>query len=269
MQKTILILLLSTLLHPLVAQKSFTYQSEKLEVLGQLHLAAGVQHDLPVSTNDHAWVQVFKKYFNPGSFESFRSFFDSKDWPDITSEQFDAWQQTLHSDKLYLQHVLHLKDKRGQQFLVFLYVMENAQYSIYQSKAMKYLRGQWMHRGLDEETMTLLLEQIGSMDPAFLQQQNETEILRVEDVPGQSLRSYREKFDRSGLFSSIQPVLEVKGISAEDIQYARNLFLEGNDKGMMEYLIQISSIEDTVLMKAVNDACGFTLYNFFQQKHGN
>jgi hypothetical protein len=145
--------------------------------------------------------------------------------------------------------------------------METDQHSLFQSKAMKKVNGYWKHKPLEEDVLTIMLEQIGSLDLSFLQQHND-DVVRLEDVQPSQVRSYEEKFDRASLFSSIKPVLESKGIATADIEHARNFFMARDDKGMLDYLMQVSSHEDTELMQSINDVCGFRLYNYFQQNEG-
>jgi hypothetical protein len=266
MKYILLTLIVLGTLNTIDGQTIFTFGHEQLFYVKDLRIAKPVLHDAPVTSDDHPWIKLFKLYFNPGSFEAYKSFFTNSDWPGISKAAYDEWQRLLKNNKLTLQYVIQVRDKEKNEFLVFQYVMETSSHLLYQSKVMKKVNGAWKHRNIENNQLTVILEQLGSTDTKFITQKidEKQEQISLAPLNQNQIRSYQEKFDREKVFSSISETLVSYKASQEDIQIAGKLFIDRDDQAMVQYLARALKMDDVDLMKAINEKCGFTLFTYIR-----
>ena len=68
-------------------------------------------HDAPIMPTDSEYEKLFKSYFNPISFENYKSFFLPADWGGFSAQEFTEWQSRIRKDKLYLHHALKVESE--------------------------------------------------------------------------------------------------------------------------------------------------------------
>lgn len=265
--RNIFIIILSHLcLTILSGQTQFNYAGYQLTST-TYSVEPRVYHVEPASSDDSEAVTVFKKYFNPTSYEAFRSMFLPEDWNGMTAESFTSWQQKLKMNPLELQFAIQLQDGQQHKYLVLIYVVHQTYFDIPSCKALKYVNGTWKHRNLDKSGTTLILERIGMMQPAFLQQKlnaKETTVSLGADVESQ-VRNQIEKFNRSDLEDELRKALITFNISETDINAAIPLFHSPDKNAMLTFLSTSYKFDRGELMDEINKQVGFEYYKYFRQ----
>lgn len=208
--------------------------------------------------------KLFKSYFNPSSFEKYKSFFLPADWGGFSQQEFDEWQSRIRKDKLYLNYGLHVRTADGKEFIICQYTMESDAYSIPESVKFKKVLGSWKHIHVRNDEAFMLLHQIGNLSRDYLEnalQQSQAKI-QVDQVPGPSKVMLVEKFNREQVFERIETILTESDMSANDISIARNFFLQKEDQAFVEWVTSISGNYDLDFMEMLNDKAGIKLFNF-------
>ncbi len=216
-----------------MAQGAIVHGSSALKLTEFRILETPVEFREAPKPDDDEVVRLFKHYFNPGSFNTYRTFFLPGDWGGFTQADYDAWQARLHANTLHLERVIRLEDPAGNKFLILQYWYENPQHVIPSQAIFKRINHEWKH------------------------------ISNVNDklAPAARLQSV-EKFDRADLFERIRPVLATYPLRPEDMSLARTLFLEKAEVEMARFIAQTCTVDLYDLMHRLNTGLGFTLYKF-------
>jgi hypothetical protein len=249
----------------LSAQRTFQFNDYQIELVQYELLARVVDFREPVDPAQSELVQLFKQYFNPASFDQYRSFFLPQDWPGSTAADFSKWQAHLQQNQMWLEAILRVKDPHGNAFVIFQYTFESDEYVLPNSAVFKSVNGKWKHISLVNDLMATPLKQIGSLETGYLSAlPREKFTIRVDDVAGQHARGSREKFNRSILFEKVQHVCQSKSMAAPDIQHARDLFIGKNEMDMVFYLADQYDMDVYALMETLNSELGFPLFRYIQ-----
>ncbi len=212
--------------------------------------------------DDDQAVQLFKRYFNPGSLEAYRTFFLPGDWGGFTQADYDAWQARLQANTMHLERIIRLEDPARNNFLILQYRYENAQYVIPSQAIFKRINREWKHISNANDKPAPVLKQIALLDDTVLSRLSaSSETLHLSGGEVARLQSV-EKFDRADLFERIRPVLATYPLRPEDMSLARTLFLEKAEVEMARFIAQTSTVDTYDLMDQLNTALGFTLYKF-------
>ena len=253
----------------LPAQVRISGHGEWVDIEQCRFFSPSVAFNAPVQSDDHPWLIVFKSYFSPSSFGAFQDLFLPQDWNGMTEQEFNEWQTLLQENPLFLEMAVEVEDKRHQKYLLLFYTMEHTHYRYYQSKVMKWIGGSWKHKNLDESALTTLLEYVGSIQPAYLNEafKSDHQVLALSQIPADAFRTFEEKFTIESLAPVIRECLVSFSIRPEDIDHALKLLLLQDKEGMITYLSQQYKIEDAALMTKVNTTLGFEFYNFFHSAY--
>lgn len=207
-------------------------------------------------------VRLYKSYFNPGSFTSYREFFLSKDWGGFTENDFNAWQSYLNENKMTLNKTIQLQDDHGGNYIICHYTVETKEYVLPGTAIFKKVNQAWKHISFMNDSLAMDLKQIGLLKYSAIEEM-------PEDARPRALRSMMsnteepvEKFDRMKLFSDVQGILHSKEVSASDIALAEKLFLEKAEVEMVQYIGQAYQIDPYDLMEELNTAIGFRFFKF-------
>lgn len=267
--RNIFIIILSHLcLTILSGQTQFNYAGYQLTST-TYSVEQSVYHIEPASSDDSEAVTVFKQYFNPTSYEAFRSMFLPEDWNGMTAESFASWQQKLKNNPLELQFAIQLQDGQQHKYMVLIYVVHQPYFDIPSCKALKYVNGTWKHRNLDKSGTTQILERIGMMQPSFLQQKlnaKETPVSLGAEVESQ-VRIQIEKFNRTDLEDELRQALIVFHISETDINKAIPLFHSPDKNAMLTFLSTSYKFDRGDLMDEINKQVGFEYFKYFRQSN--
>lgn len=247
------------------AQVRISGQDEWIDIEQSKFFSPAVAFNAPVQSEDHPWIIAFKSYFAPTSFVAFQDLFLPQDWNRMTAQEYIEWQSLLQENPLFLEMALEVEDKRHQKYLLLFYTMEHSHYRYYQSKVMKWVDESWKHKNLDESNLTTLLEYVGSIQPAYLNEalKSDHQVLALSQIPTDAFRTFEEKFTIESLAPGIRECLVSFSILPADIDHALKLLLLQDKEGMITYLSQLYKIEDAALMSKINSTLGFDFYNFF------
>lgn len=251
------------------AQPRVDYLGEWVDLEQYKFFSPAIPFNTPIKKKDDPFVVAFKSYFAPTSFTTFKDLFLPSDWNGMTEEEFQEWQSLLTQNPLYLQLAAEVQDKHHQKYLLLLYTMELSHYRFYQSKTMKWVNGMWKHKNLDDTPLTILLENIGSIDPSYLKQviQQGKTTLSIHQISPETFRTFEEKFTIESLIPTIRECLLSFEITQEDIDHAMTLLKFQDKEGMIAYLGEHYKLEDAALKQEINRSLGFTFYNFFHSAY--
>ncbi len=245
-----------------MAQGAIVHGSSALKLTEFRILETPVEFREAPKPDDDEVVRLFKHYFNPGSFNTYRTFFLPGDWGGFTQADYDAWQARLHANTLHLERVIRLEDPAGNKFLILQYWYENPQHVIPSQAIFKRINHEWKHISNVNDKLAPVLKQIALLDNSILEGlSTSTETLDLSGGPAARLQSV-EKFDRADLFERIRPVLATYPLRPEDMSLARTLFLEKAEVEMARFIAQTCTVDLYDLMHRLNTGLGFTLYKF-------
>ena len=241
-----------------------TADNHTLTFIRHLHFSTPIIHDDPVATSDDEIVKVFKAYFNPASFESYKAMFLPQDWGGFSQEEYEAWQAKLRTQKLYLFQVIHLRDETSHEFLVFQYNMETPDYSIPQSAKFKKVNGAWKHIHVRNDALFGSLNEIGQIKTSILQSTllDAKSVLRLNQITEAQKSTHIEKFNRDAVFETIRTLLVQKGVASSDIETAKTHFTTKDNQAFVEFITMKYDLDDIDFMEEVNTLTGVRLFNF-------
>ena len=270
MKKQYLILLLALqVCFSLEAQRIIQATSGQFTIL-QLHVVPGhVSCFDPVSSKDSPEIQLFKKYFNAGSFEAYRNYFLSADWGGFKEPEFVAWQTYLRTNTMKLEKTVHLRDQSGKEYVICQYTVDTDQYRLPGTAIFKKVNQAWKHISFMNDEEADDLKQIGLLQTSY-----------IEALPGDGLPKPlqnmvsnidlpAEKFNRSTLFQKIKLSLEAKGVSASDLHIAESLFNEKAEVEMVQFISRDYKLDSYDLMEELNGIIGFTMFKFARTLNTN
>ncbi len=242
----------------------FRYQGSEMQVLEEVKPDHDIIHTDAIQPGEDFSIQLFKNYFHPSSLEAYKSFFLAKDWFGMSMEEFNRWQTLIGIKKLHLQNIFHLRQGLQGEFLVIQYVMESPEYSVYQSTEFKKTPEGWKHTSIQHDEAADFLMRIGTFDTNVYDQKAQTPstVIELDVLQANEQRTFKEKFDRSQVFTKIETLLKEKEVSQDDIELARTYFTLKDDAAFIEYISSQYHFDDVDLMQSVNEAAGFKLYHF-------
>ncbi|MBP6679712.1 MAG: hypothetical protein KA166_00880 [Saprospiraceae bacterium] len=246
-----------------VAQLIFASENNQIEVLEQISFSKGVLYNEVVRGSDHPFVVLFKSYFNPASFETYKLFFLSSDWMGSSEEEFKTWQGHLKKNSLWLENILHVRDHQSLEFVIFQYTMETGEYILPSAAIFKKVNQSWKHISNVNDQQTPFLKSIGLLKPSYLTSMSTDPFLIERSRVSQSNeRTAVEKFDRKKLFDSAKEVFSSIQVSPSDMAYAEDLFLKKAENEMVNYIAESYAVDPFDLMEKLNQAFGFSLFKF-------
>jgi len=261
MRNIIIYLILISTTTVVEAQVSFTHGDSEMFLVDRKTFSQPIPYDQQVSIYEDPWVKVFKQYFNSSSFDVFKSFFLPQDWGGFSVDQYNQWQKTLRADKLYLEQVLLVKDAAGNEFLVFQYFMETPARTLFHSMMMKRHQQSWKHVSIMNDQQALILKRLGDMDIASLNEKMQSRApgIKLDQLQVEQTRTYKEKFNRQEIFSTIAEVLKAFNVSEGDVTNARQFFLTSQDNLMIDFIVTQYKMDKSELIETINAKCGFML----------
>ena len=247
----------------------FEFQENRMQLLDMTTLTQSVWHNDSIAMNDNEKIKLFKSYFKPTSYSAYKDFFLTVDWPGISPEEYQQWQNTIAVKRLLLQNVVHLKDPVGGEFLIFQYIMDGPAYAVYNAVGFKKTPSGWKHIHQKNDDSSPCLMRIGAIEIAYLQKliSDSSEYIQVGSIPQSHIRSNKEKFNRKDLFNQIETLLVEKGVSKTDRDLARTYFEYKDDSAFFESICKKYNLDDITLMGEINQAAGMQIYNFSKRQN--
>lgn len=243
-------------------QTVFQLDQVEIQATNSTSLPKPVRHDEPVLDSDSDFVKLFKNYFHPDNFKTYRSFFLPQDWGGFSEADFNNWQARINEIPLYLTDIIEHMDEEGMQYVQFIYTMKSDYYEMYQSTEFKWINGAWKHVSMQNDKYSVIMDRVGSLDRkllnSVLNSRNATLDLNSSNV---RYSAVVERFDRVSLLDRISDLIFMYPIEENDKEYLRNLFISGDDQSFIDYLTVLTNFEARDFMKEVNKRVGFRFYN--------
>lgn len=142
--------------------------------------------------------------------------------------------------------------------------MEKPQFTLAKSTIMMKNEGEWKYINFQKNEYVDMLKQLGRVDSKYLSSlptEKPTGIALAQVHP-YKLRADKDKFDRNVVFEKISEVLSARGVSESDMEFARHLFLDRDDRNLVDHISASYKWDHIDLMNEINEECGFRLYNF-------
>jgi hypothetical protein len=266
MQKSIYIItlaLISTL--SLQSQISFLWEQQTLVLIEDVKLPYPVQHNSPVEANEDPRIQLFKKYFNPGSLSQFQKMYLPSDWIQLDQSGYDEWQTLLNTSPLFLDYFMVLKDpETDQMYLSLQYRMESNEYTLNESAEFKWVNNTWMHVQYQRDLHGVMICRIGEVQYRFIEELKSKQIVQCDlSVMNETyIRKAVEKFSREKIFDSWLTVLKAKGVTEVDLLECREYFLNRSDNLLVETLHTRYQWPVAEIIASINEVSGFSLFTF-------
>jgi hypothetical protein len=267
----LVILFISFLGGSLAAQVNpvFLYEGYQLQLMDMSTLTQTVWHTDAVISNEDEKIKLFKAYFKPASYSSFKTFFLPGEWPDISMEEYQQWQNTIDIKRLLLQNIIQVQDQEGKEYLIYQYMMDDPAYSVYQSAEFKKTASGWklLHQQNDKASDCLMM--LGTIEIPKLKEliSGASGQIHLESIPFSEYRTYKEKFNRKDLYHLIEELLVEKGVSKTDRELARTYFEYKDDAAFIESICKKYNLDDVVFMGEINQAAGMQIYNFSKRQN--
>lgn len=268
MKYILVVLVLIFQIETISGQVQFIYDQARFTLDKHIHFESPVVYDALAIPDEPAEALIFKGYFNPGSYQAYRSYFIPNEMPRITQTDYDEWQQLLKQDKVYLHDCFHVSDAFNNQFLVFQYTMDNPQFLYFHSLVMKKVGSQWKHISFEKDEAASALKKIGQLRADYILEAS-NDVNRQIDLkvlPEEVKRVSYERFDRQLLCPRLDTVFNELQLNENERNTSKALFLNDQDGEMLSYLSSLKRIDYSYLVELINNACGFKLIKYYSSE---